>query len=388
MTRYLPLLLLAPLLLMAADDKGKPASKEDGFVPLFDGKTLKGWVPVNAAPDTFFVKDGLLVTTGVPTGFLRTDKRYENFILECEYMHVKPKGNSGIFVWADPLPAVGTPFTRAIEVQVLDGLETKNYTSHGDVFAIWGAKFVPDREHPGGWMRCLPSEKRAKPAGEWNHYRIECNDGSIKLAVNGKVVSGGTKSNPRFGYIALEAEGSECRYRNLRIKELPSTKPKLEESCPEATGHTTLFTGVDLKGWSTREPAAWKVNAGANTLAHAGKGLSQLTTENAFGDYELQLDVKPTKGSTAAIGNRESPTTAYPLRLSAADAGKWVRLSIVARGQTMEIYRDGKLGGGGRATGKVPARGPVVLIAEGPVEFTNLFLRPLKAEERPKDGVE
>jgi len=139
MIRYLLLFFLSPLLLIAAEDKEKPTAKDDGFVPLFDGKTLRGWVPVNVAPDTFYVKDGMLVTTGVPTGFLRTEKRYENFILECEYMHMKPKGNSGIFVWADPLPAVGSPFTRAIEVQVLDGLETPNYTSHGDVFAIWGA---------------------------------------------------------------------------------------------------------------------------------------------------------------------------------------------------------------------------------------------------------
>jgi hypothetical protein len=39
-----------------------------GVVSLFDGKTLNGWVPVNAAPDTFLVRDGMLITTGVPTG--------------------------------------------------------------------------------------------------------------------------------------------------------------------------------------------------------------------------------------------------------------------------------------------------------------------------------
>ena len=78
-------------------------------------------------------------------------------------------------------------------------------------------------------MRCLPSERRAKPAGEWNHYRVTCNDGVITLAVNGKVVSGGSACSPRKGYICLESEGSPVEFRDIRIKELPSTDPKPEE---------------------------------------------------------------------------------------------------------------------------------------------------------------
>src|SRR3954467_13342654 len=99
---------------LPADDK-KPA---EGFKPMFNGKDLTGWVNVNCAPGTFFVKDGEVITTGKPTGFLRTAKQYENFIADFEWMHVNKKevGNSGFFVWADPLPAVGSPYTRGIEV--------------------------------------------------------------------------------------------------------------------------------------------------------------------------------------------------------------------------------------------------------------------------------
>ena len=53
---------------------------------------------------------------------------------------------------------------------------------------------------------------------------VSCNDGVLKLAVNGKVVSGGSECKPRKGYICLESEGSEVHFRNLRIKELPSTE--------------------------------------------------------------------------------------------------------------------------------------------------------------------
>src|SRR5262245_58680617 len=161
-----------------------PASaEEDGFVRLFNGKDLTGWEQVSCAADTFFARDGKIVTTGLPMGFLRTAKMYENFVLEMEWMHLKEKGNSGLFVWSDALPAVGNCFSRAIEVQILDGTESANYTSHGDLFSIQGATCKPDRPHPAGWMRCLPSERRSKPFGQWNHYRVECNDGVMKLAV-------------------------------------------------------------------------------------------------------------------------------------------------------------------------------------------------------------
>jgi len=228
--------LLAVLIVAALWVHVGDAAEEEGFRPLFNGKDLSGWVNVNLHKDTFSARDGVIFCTGKPTGVMRTDRHYENFILELEWRHLRPKGNAGVFVWSDAKPVTHPLFTRSIEVQVLDGRETKNYTSHGDVFAIHGAKMTPDRPHPAGWMRCLPSEKRAKPSPEWNHYRITCNDGTIKLAVNGKEVAGGSKITPRKGYICLESEGSPVEFRNLRIKELPSTGAKPEETATLAEG--------------------------------------------------------------------------------------------------------------------------------------------------------
>src|SRR5262245_62038722 len=220
-----------------AEDKKKD---DDGFVPMFNGKDLTGWVPVNVKPDTFYVKNNEIITTGKPIGFMRTDRMYENFIAEFEWMHVNTKevGNSGFFVWGDstPKPKPDSPFTRGIEVQVLVNLEYKDKktgavtaTSHGDLFSIQGAHCKPDRPHPLGWERCLPSENRAKGGGEWNHYKVVANNGTIKLHVNGKEVSGVSECKPRKGYLALESEGAECHFRNLKIKELPSTNPKEDE---------------------------------------------------------------------------------------------------------------------------------------------------------------
>jgi hypothetical protein len=269
------------------------APSESGLVPLFNGRDLGGWVNVNCAPNTFSVRDGIIVSTGVPTGIMRTERQYENFELELQWRHMHPGGNAGLFVWSDPMTAPGTPFARAIEVQVLDGRNSENATSHGDVFAIHGATFKPDRPHPAGWMRCLPLERRAKPAGEWNHYRVVCSNGVIQLAVNGKVVSGGSQSKPRKGYICLESEGSECHFRNIRIKELPSSSPQPDEIGPLAERSKSLYTGIDLSGWKQDpghaghwEPKDW-------ILDYDGKSQAtdkNLWTEKAYGDFVLICD--------------------------------------------------------------------------------------------------
>ncbi len=272
------------------------ADEDEGFRPLFNGRDLTGWAPVNCASQTFTARDGMIVSTGVPTGVLRTDRQYENFILELEWKHLHAGGNAGLFVWSNPLPAPGVPFTRAIEVQILDGQNTANYTSHGDVFAIHGASLKPDRPHPGGWMRCLPSERRAKPAGQWNHYRVTCNDGDLKLAVNGKVVSGGSACNFRKGYICLESEGSETHFRNIRIKELPSTNPKPEETAPVADDFVSLYTGVDFAGW--KQPRGnvnhwqaknWTLNCDGQSTAESGEG-TNLWSQREYGDFVLMAD--------------------------------------------------------------------------------------------------
>ncbi|MBI4606896.1 MAG: DUF1080 domain-containing protein, partial [Planctomycetes bacterium] len=224
----------------------RAAEAEEGKLkPLFNGKDLSGWVNVNGAPSTWSVRDGTIVCTGKPICVLRTERQYENFIVELEWRHLVKGGNAGFFVWSDPIAAKGQPFTRAIECQVLDGRDSANYTSHGDVFAIHGAVMTPDRPHPAGSMRCLPSERRSRPAGEWNHYRITCVDGTLKLAVNGKEVSGGSGIRPRKGYLCLESEGSEVHFRNIRIQELPPSKEPLvpEDVAAADEGFRSLYTG-------------------------------------------------------------------------------------------------------------------------------------------------
>jgi hypothetical protein len=292
-------------LLLFALSIGATADEKENWRPLYNGKDLSGWVIVNVAPTTFAAKDGMIVSTGKPTGTMRTERMYENFVMELEWRHMQAGGNAGVFIWGNPLTHVGTPFSRGIEVQVLDGRETKDYTSDGDVFSIWGASMKPDRPHPSGWERCLPSEKRAKPSPEWNHYRISCNDGVLKLAVNSKEVSGGNMCRPRKGYICLESEGSECHFRNLRIQEMPSTNPSPAEIANEAQGFVPLYSGLDLSGWKQVEgqaghwqPKDWVLHYDGKSEAKAAKD-KHLWTAKEYGDFQLVVDwrlpAKPVK---------------------------------------------------------------------------------------------
>jgi 3-keto-disaccharide hydrolase len=346
--------------LLPAEDP-KPDTKE-GFKPLFNGKDLAGWVNVNCHPDTFFVKGDEIITTGTPTGFLRTDRQYENFVLEMDWMHIEKTktANSGLFVWGDPLPGVGTPYTRGIEVQVLINYPKVDWaTNHGDIFSIHGAHCKPDRPHPKGYERCLPSEERVKGGGEWNHYKVTANDGAIKLEVNGKEVSGVSQCTPRKGYLALESEGAECHFKNLKIKELPSTNPKPEDVAKAWGGHVSVFNGIDLKGWTTGKDG-WK--AGGGVLRCASN--ADLVSEKKYGACELIFDWKvPAKAEKAecmvTVGGMA------PLKISpgaGAKAGAWKRETL--------------------KTEPGVAPGSIVFHAGPGLEIMNVFVRELKEEKK------
>ncbi|HYE98459.1 MAG TPA: DUF1080 domain-containing protein [Planctomycetota bacterium] len=412
-------ILAALVLLLPADD---------GFVPLFNGTDLAGWVNINTAPSTWTVKDGVIVCTGKPTGLLRTEKMYENYVLELEWKHLRQTGNAGLFVHSDALTARGQPFTRAIEVQVMlmdkphpEGL----YTGQGDIFSIHGATMVPDRPHPKGWARCLPSENRTKPAGEWNHYRVVSQDGTIKLHVNGKEVSGGTKCLPRKGYICLEAEGSEVHFRNIRIKELPSSRPPDAEVATADAGFRPLYTGVDLAGWTPAAgwtPKDW-------VLDYDGTG-GHLWSEKEYGDFTLVADWRFTRkpaekdrplvrpdgreegtqkvqdagdsgiylrgseksqvniwcwpvGSGEVWGYRTDASQPAEVRAAVTPKvradhppGQWNRFVITMKGDRLTVVLNGKTVIENAQLPDVPAKGRIALQNHGdPIQFANLFIR-------------
>ncbi|HVE39076.1 MAG TPA: family 16 glycoside hydrolase [Planctomycetota bacterium] len=369
--------ILAAGLLLSLGCASAPSADRDGFVPLFNGKDLSGWMQVNCAPETFRAEDGMIITTGKPTGVLRSVRMYENYIVEFDWMHLKERGNSGFFVHSGAMPSKGVPFTKGHEIQVLDGdSQDGSWTGHGDVFSIHGATFEPDRPHPKGWMRCLPSEKRANPAGQWNHYRVVVNDGTIKLAVNGKDVSGGTKCKPRKGYICLESEGSECHFKNLKIKELPSTNPPADEVAAADQGFKSLYSGLDLRGWVIEvggeehwKPKDW-------VLDFDGKGGAKIATEGRYANFVLIFDWRwNDKNTLGAPAICIRGTKTFPLT-PAEKSREWIRSEVRVQGKRVMVLRDSRTEIDDRSEG-LPERGPFCIASGGPVQIANLFIKEL-----------
>jgi len=407
------------------------------FVDLFNGRDLDGWVNVNCAPETWTVRDEMIVCTGIPTGVLRTNKQYQNYILELEWKHLHKDGNAGLFVHSDALTAPGQPFTRSVEVQIMDG-------NHGDIFAIHGAKVVPYKPHPRGSMRALPSEHRANPAGQWNHYRVESRDGIISLAVNGKEVGWVVNSVPRKGYICLESEGSEVHFRNIRIRELPG------EALPEAVvasadgGFKSIYNGIDLRGWrqSPGQEGHWRSKDWI--LDYDGKSEAagedrNLWTVKEYGNFQLIADWRQSKepelkevpvvlpdgieaknpdGSPMMIsvmdagdsgiylrGNSKSQVNIWnwpvgsgevygyrtddsmpaevregvtPILNADYPPGRWNRFEITMIDNLLTVVLNGKTVIAEAKLPGIPARGPLALQHHGdPIQFANIYIKEL-----------
>jgi hypothetical protein len=417
---------------------------DEGLDPIFNGKDLAGWVNVNGAPETFTAATDesgqpIIRCTGVPTGVLRTADMHQNFIFEMEFRHHKAGGNAGLFVWSDALTARGQPFTRSVEVQVMDGLEADWYTSDGDIFPIHGAKMTPLNPRPTGGDRAFPTEKRMNPSPAWNHYRVECVDGTIALAVNGKVVTRGKDITPRMGYLCLEAEGSPIDFRNLRLKKLPGSPLPPEHIASADNGWVSLYTGTDLRGWKVTPgldkhwtPKDW-------VLDYDGKG-DHLWSEKSYKDFEMIADWrwsrKPVEadypvilpsgdikkdaqgqtvyetvmsagdsgiylrgadtsqvniwcwpiGSGEVYGYRDDPNMPADVRAAVtpkqpADKpiGQWNRFHIIMKGDRLTVTLNGvKVIDQARLPGVNP-EGPIALQHHGdPIQFANLFIRELK----------
>lgn len=229
-----PVILAGMTPLFAADAPARAFIDDEA--PGWRSLTVEDFVRVNSAEDTWNWRDGVLHCTGQPVSVLRTTKEFGNFELVVEWMHERPAGNSGVFVWTTPasiekLTAAGKPgLPDGIEVQILDhgytdkvkaaGGKTDWFGTNGDVFAV-RVKMTPFPPLSPNGQRSFPRKHLANGHGQWNHYYIRAINGEVRLWVNGEEVSGGTGIEPSSGYLCLESEGSPIQFRKLRVRELP-----------------------------------------------------------------------------------------------------------------------------------------------------------------------
>ena len=208
------------------------ADAEDGFKPLFDGKTLDGWEQ-HSGTAKYSVENGEIVGTSVPnTGnsFLCTKNKYADFILELEFK-VDPVLNSGIQIRSNF-------FEKETEIDLGNG-KTKKVPAdrvHGYQVEIdpsdraWSGGIYDEGRR--GWLNNLKENEPARNAfkqNEWNHYRIVCKGDSIKTWINGVQAADLKDGLTSEGVIALQVHGvgnkkekvgKQIRWRNIRIKTL------------------------------------------------------------------------------------------------------------------------------------------------------------------------
>ncbi|NKI32323.1 3-keto-disaccharide hydrolase [Croceivirga thetidis] len=196
---------------------------------LFNGKDLNGWsmdVPMKDsipnAPESFIVRDGMLVSLGEPRGHLVTDSIYKNYRLEVEYRFPGEPGNCGVLVHASTPRALYKMFPKSLEVQmehqnagdfwvIVEDIEVDNMVQQRGPKEEWGITEGTNRRIKN---RTDDSER---PLGKWNSMTIECFEDQVKVWVNGTVVNYGYNATVSEGKIALQAEGAEVEFRKLVI---------------------------------------------------------------------------------------------------------------------------------------------------------------------------
>lgn len=226
LTAFRPLLILAACVLSAASLPAGSA-QNDGWVALFDGKTIDGW-EVKGGTATYAVKEGQIVGTtvdGSPNTFL-TKGPYSDFILEFEVL-CDVRLNSGVqirsHVYAEDTPQASDP-TRIRKKGEVYGYQCEiERAETGTAGNFW------DESRRTRWLDEFddPRAKTAFKDGEWNRYRIVAQGNRLRSWVNGIPCADLTDDLDKSGFIGLQVHSIpkgtgpyEVRWRNIRLKEL------------------------------------------------------------------------------------------------------------------------------------------------------------------------
>jgi hypothetical protein len=192
------------------------AQAPDGFVPLFNGRNLDGWVVENTTSNNFTVRDGVLQVEG-PQGWLRSERQYGDFSLRVEVRFLTSDADSGVFLRA-PGPASnifirGWP-ANAYQVQVRD--MSVNRTNN----PLWAGNLYRHRVAAGPTTYDLETAGKAfRPTGAWQMFEIDASGDRIQARLNGvAVLDAGGIVNPR-GFIGIQGETGVLEYRRIDIRE-------------------------------------------------------------------------------------------------------------------------------------------------------------------------
>ena len=219
-------LLLATFAAAAADNELTAKEKTEGWLLLFDGRTLNGWQTSSQRPSKTPVEEESINPHGCGGYMMIHEKEWGNFVLALDFK-ISKGCNSGVFVRTSsltPRPGKDVGY-NGIEVQILDS-PTADFHDTGAIYDL-----------------VKPTRNAMKPVGEWNHMVVTCDHNILAVELNGEKVSrmdldewkepnkrpDGTshkfdvayKDHPRRGYIGLQDHGAACWFKNIKLKPLP-----------------------------------------------------------------------------------------------------------------------------------------------------------------------
>jgi len=210
-------LLTNVMMLVACAGAQATDKSENGFVSLFNGQNLDGWV---GATDDYRAHEGTIHMPAGGKGNLFYHKEFSDFVLHFEFK-LTPGANNGLGIRS---PLKGDPAYAGIELQILDDDHPK-----------WAD--LQDWQYHGAAYGIAPAKRGAlKPAGEWNRQEVTVRGREIKIVLNGHTIldinldeamRDGTldgKEHPGAyrdrGHIGFLGHNDEVWFRNIRIKEL------------------------------------------------------------------------------------------------------------------------------------------------------------------------
>ncbi len=218
----------------------KKKKRREGFVSLFNGENLDGWIKRGGAAE-YHVEGDTIVGSSVintPNTFLCTPRPYSDFVLTVE-LKVDDGLNSGIQIRSEVHDE-----PKEVDIKNGKGEMIKRKIPAGRVYGYQVEIDPTDRAYSGGiydearrgWLNDLSGDenKAAREAfkrGEWNKYRIRAVGDSIKTWVNGVPAANLTDDMTAEGFIGLQVHGiggnqdlvgKQVRWRKLFIKEVKS----------------------------------------------------------------------------------------------------------------------------------------------------------------------
>lgn len=205
------------------------APADEGWVNLFNGKDLDGWVQ-RGGKAKYRAENGEVVGSTVPNtdnSFLCTTRDYSNFILEVDFK-VQQGLNSGIQIRSQSFDAPKSIETKGKKRDIPAGRVHGYQVEIDPSDRAWTGGIYDEGRR--GWLNTLENNEQARKAfkqGEWNTFRIECRGDSIKTWLNGVPAADLKDSMTPSGFISLQVHGVrdrqeplEVRWRNIRIQEL------------------------------------------------------------------------------------------------------------------------------------------------------------------------